>query len=734
MRPLLFLLVALASTANAGLIGGPEQAVSAVSYAPPPNQQYPFAAASDRSGFVVVWASAGNGLYASHVSSTGEAKPDSQVRLAEGNATDVSICWSGQAYIVTWIENSALMMATMTGDGGMATTPRKLAAPAYTSSGTLVSNGKVVFLVYATGSTMVVRGMLLDGGGNVIRQNIAMPIPQFDGYGGRVGLPLRLATDGDGFAVFWRSVDYVSPRTIFYAARVSADGNLMGGALPAIGNAGLVDDFAVAYAGGRYVVAALDRSAKGVRRFVVDGATMTATVLPVIDDARFGAQLISDGKEFILYGLDPAAGLYTAKFSGQAEIASPRYTKSSTLISERSTSTPLLWNGSTFFLTWSAGGDVVGVLLDESFNGHASFGIGFGPRQQMAPAIASSPEQSLIVWFEQDSDSWTQAEIRGVRVGAAGALIDREPLTIATGATFSRPAVVFTGAGYFVSWISSEGVIRGRLVNSDGTMAPPNDIGRGRSVAVAASASMIVAVFDDGNINAVRLTPLGERIDATPIVLASARGRAPHVATNGIDFLVVWTEGSSYWQAPSLNLLDILGARLMANGSVDAAAIPIATGPTDDSSPEMASDGRDYLVVYQSNRTIAAKRILSEGQLADSTAKQPGVMIGNGSGPTSVVASGIGYYVGWEQVGFRDDVMVVRTDRSGNPAGDPLVVASSTPTVGSSPSMYPALASGPGQPLLVAYDRVFEDSRSPAVARVFFRVVRGETRRRTIRH
>ena len=740
MRPLacaiaLCFAASLSSRAEGSVIVGSEQAVSAVNYGPPPNQQYPFATASDGSAFVVLWAGAGNSFYASLLSSTGESSPTSQVRLAVDNASDGSICWTGEVYVITWIQSATLMIATMARDGGMLTPPRPLATQVFTSAGTLVSNGKTVFLVYATGTGMVVQGMLLDSEGNLLRQKIQMPIAQFDGAGGRLTLPLRVATDGDRFAVFWRTDDYVSQRTTFYTARIDAGGSLVDTTPSFIGQSGL-GDFVVASAQGRYVVATLDRMAKGIRRFIVDAASFTAAALPVIQDDRFGPQLISDGKGFILYGLGPAGDLYTVRFSGDAELASPLYSRSLAFSSERSTSTPFLWNGKTFLLTWSQNGDVVGSFLDASFSGPAApFAIGFSPHQQLAPRIARGSGQSLIVWNEQNSDS--QSEIRGVRVSATGMLIDLLPLTIATGPWFSTPTVVFTGAGYFVSWISSEGMVRGRLLNLDGTMMPFQNIGRGRSVALAASATVTVAVFDDGNINAVRLTPGGEKIDGTPIVLASSRGYGPRIASNGTDFLVVWTEGQNPIFLPRFGTLDVYGARLHADGSRDAAPTAIAVGPGEESSPAVASDGRDYLVAYQ-NGSILAKRILAEGSLADSTADQPGVLLSKGYGNRpDIVATEGGYYVAWDQpTPIRQELMVIRTDRSGQPEGEPFSVATTTAAVGTTSSLQPALGSISGQQLIVAYDRVFDDARSPAVARVFFRLFRylGEPRRRTIRH
>jgi hypothetical protein len=124
-------------------------------------------------------------------------------------------------------------------------------------------------------------------------------------------------------------------------------------------------------------------------------------------------------------------------------------------------------------------------------------------------------------------------------------------------------------------------------------------------VAMARSSSSLLAVYADesryegGDVWSARLSPTGEVLDvpAKPVALTAGTQATPRVASDGTDFLVVWTE----WNAAQLS---IYGARMNAAGELlDAAGgFPIAAGQAGCDMADVAFDGQNYLVVWQDSR------------------------------------------------------------------------------------------------------------------------------------
>jgi hypothetical protein len=98
-------------------------------------------------------------------------------------------------------------------------------------------------------------------------------------------------------------------------------------------------------------------------------------------------------------------------------------------------------------------------------------------------------------------------------------------------------------------------------------------------------------------IYATRVDKDGKVLDPKGIVVAADAAGVqdrPRVAAGKDGFLVVWQEltgGKQY---------DVRAARISADGKVlDAKSIAVAAGPESESMPGVASDGQNYVVVYQ---------------------------------------------------------------------------------------------------------------------------------------
>jgi hypothetical protein len=109
----------------------------------------------------------------------------------------------------------------------------------------------------------------------------------------------------------------------------------------------------------------------------------------------------------------------------------------------------------------------------------------------------------------------------------------------------------------------------------------------------------------------------GSVLDPAGIVISAASYNQewPAVASDGIDFLVVWQdERSGSW--------DIYGARVGADGTlIDPTGIPISSGAELEGWPELAFDGTNYLVVWQDQRNgswdIYGARVAVDGSVLE---------------------------------------------------------------------------------------------------------------------
>ena len=131
----------------------------------------------------------------------------------------------------------------------------------------------------------------------------------------------------------------------------------------------------------------------------------------------------------------------------------------------------------------------------------------------------------------------------------------------------------------------------------------------------------------------------------TPIASGGGSRYAPDVAFGGSTYLVAWQQAS-----PG----DIYAARVNAGGSVlDMPAIPISTDAANQTAVAVASDGTDFLVVWEdyrnsgtTGRDIYGTRVNAAGQVLDAA----GINISPSSGDQfrpDVAFDGLTYVVTW---------------------------------------------------------------------------------------
>jgi hypothetical protein len=136
------------------------------------------------------------------------------------------------------------------------------------------------------------------------------------------------------------------------------------------------------------------------------------------------------------------------------------------------------------------------------------------------------------------------------------------------------------------------------------------------------SGSSYLSVWEENHdLYGKRMTQLGIPLDSLslPICLASEDQKHPSIAWGGENFLAVWEDFRNF-------NFDIYGTRIDSLGSVlDVSDLPIRVfSPNHQTSPQVASDGENYLVIWKEeldsageHYNIQGRRVSSSGEFVD---------------------------------------------------------------------------------------------------------------------
>jgi hypothetical protein len=326
--------------------------------------------------------------------------------------------------------------------------------------------------------------------------------------------------------------------------------------------------------------------------------------------------------------------------------------------------------------------------------------ISSGAGDQLTPAISSVGGNYLVVWEDDRNNS---PDIYGTRVTGAGSVSDPSGIPITFGAnTETAPAVAFNGSLYLVAWQDDRNATTNDLdiyaarITPGGTLLDPGGIPVCRATntqyqpQVAAVGSNFLVVWADlrngldFNIYGARVTGAGTVADPNgfPISTAGADQISPTVAANGTTYLVAWQD----WRNSTDS--DIYAARVTTNGVVtDPAGFVIAKANNLQASPAAASDGTNYIVVWQDYRNatnfpihtdVYGARVADSGTVLDTN----GIAICTASNdqtlPAVTCSSGL-YLVVWEDLrNTTSDIYAARVNTAGtvlDPNGFPVSTA-----------------------------------------------------------
>ena len=454
-------------------------------------------------------------------------------------------------------------------------------------------------------------------------------------------VPTAVAANGDEFLVVWSAPKLVSTADWdIFAARVDPQGIVR--VLPPICNAAGVQVSPVAAGNGTdFYVAWRDSRNTGIYGGLLKkddtlSATNGTSLTTAANDQYFPA-VASLGAEFLVVWQDYRkasvaqfnADIYGTRISAAGEVVDPAGIPIATRTNTQ-------WfpavaaNETNYLVVWEeydAGGNDIygarvspgGVVLDPN-----ALAIGVATNLQGSPAVASYQGQFLVVWqdFRRCNRNGFASDIYAARVDGAGQVLDPEGLAISTAVDNQcHPAVAAVATGYQIVW-------------QDARNNPANTL---------------------SEIYGLRLDALGHPLNAGENLVSRAANcqTAPAVAGNGSNYLVVWSDN----RHGAASGLDIYGARLDASGQVlDAAGIPLCRAPGDQTSPAVAANGKDYLVVWAdarngsatlTNLDIYGTRVNAEGQVQDPDGLAIGAAPYEQNYP-AVAARGGRYLVVWQ--------------------------------------------------------------------------------------
>jgi hypothetical protein len=263
--------------------------------------------------------------------------------------------------------------------------------------------------------------------------------------------------------------------------------------------------------------------------------------------------------------------------------------------------------------------------------------------------VAFDGTNYLVVWmdyrgYELGAD---YADVYAARVTPDGTDLDPNGIPIAvTSAWEGAPAVAFDGTNYLVTWMNypDDGIgatvfaarvtPAGTVLDSGGFPVSTNPPGNELNPSVAFDGTNSLIVWEDDrngshDMYGARVTPAGAVLDPDGIAIstASADETLPKLASDGTNYLVVWDAAPGSY--PSIH-----GARVAPDGTVlDPSGIAISPVTQNwETTPSVASDGTTFMVAWADGEPQGAAygtRVSSDGVVLDPS----GISISTGGAP-----------------------------------------------------------------------------------------------------
>ncbi|HYH10045.1 MAG TPA: hypothetical protein VEK11_23550 [Thermoanaerobaculia bacterium] len=607
------------------------------------------AVTSDHRGTFAVWDDSRvrhtHAIVGSRLDATGQPVDPHNIFIAREAFASLGTVANGGSYSVFWSTsfgaNPDRLRATRVSRGGVVLgEPRTLVEGAtFIGNASLAGNGSRTLVGYMD-SEGHSRALLVDEELNVLA-NVLLPTSSD-------AMHPVVAANGSNFAAIW-SV-YSGGNLVIEGVRISASGTLLDTAPIRVGEGTTI---ALASDGSDFI--ALSHQGDGRRfTFAIPANLQNASAAYAIPDGeRYDfMQLLFDGEHYVVIGPRLRSGVLALAATDIGRNGIPGET-------EELNGTPAF----TFAAT-AIEGDLlalwrVNVTPEDStqtriyarrFGGPslepeaAAKQVTFSAPYQEGPQIAANGTSYVVTWKEDSGLYAARLGADGVSLDGRGILLTRERHT-------SMPEVVWDGLQYIVSYsegIDAVAVDVLRFITPSQGLLDERVVGAGMPLATGPdNVTLLLApggvrrffgatrTFENAT---VRVAPEGER---------TADYRA---SWNGSDYLVTWAEQErdpSSWQFDFYIGVRIRGARLSRNLTLlDTTPITIGDVPgTMDQSPALATDGKDWLVTWESDYGhVRAQRVLANGTRGGNV---QGTLVATGFG-VDVTFDGTRYVLAWK--------------------------------------------------------------------------------------
>ncbi|HLL04291.1 MAG TPA: hypothetical protein VK539_27145 [Myxococcaceae bacterium] len=279
------------------------------------------------------------------------------------------------------------------------------------------------------------------------------------------------------------------------------------------------------------------------------------------------------------------------------------------------------------------------------------------------PVLAFNGTNYLLVWRSLRGGLY---DLYATRVSSTGTVLDPEGIPVSNGpGDASTPHVASNGTDFFVAWSDNRDntwLIYGTRVEASGKVTHPGGlpmaVNRVFHLAprVASNGTDFLVVWNglgvmgDMDVYGRRISSAGQFMDTTDLVITATQNveeRSPAVASNGSNYLVVWDDFRSGVT------IHIHGARVSNAGVVlDSNSLQLTSGTSDQVAPAVASNGTDFLVTWldwrgSSSRDLYGARVASNGTVVDVNGVAIGAHLNHSESTPAVIANGGDYFVAW---------------------------------------------------------------------------------------
>lgn len=665
-------LLLVASFATAAIAVGPERAIAPRTLDIAYGADRIMALASNGTDYLAIWrdgrarASAGC-LRATRISGNGTVLDPAGLLLplcpAEG--TNVRAIWEGDRWAVFVADGSTLHRITVGETGTVDSAP--FTALSSAEGYDIAWNGSSYLLARSGASGNSIGLTLHDRFGTVVQQ-ISSPASGFP------ALPLiRVAANGPMFLVIWATADSSGSapnNERLHAARISSSGQVLDPSSAILARETDIETIDVASNQRGTFLVVWDEASGAIRWRTMSSTTgSVGTTRTAPEEGEIGTVAWS-GTHFILPRFDSPEddafgdiALFVIEPDGDLEepeaidVVTADGRQGDAVAASNGSNVLILFNDSRrsdespseTVDVFGAFATTDGQPFDEVED--AGFPIAQSWRAQLDVAIASDGTNYLVVW-EEAAEISARSELRYALVSAEGTPLTGSRILESSTRHQHAPAVSFDGANYLVVWNESglsENTYAVRVTPGGHVLdATPLFIANGvtgrPAIASATKSSLIVVSrtsIGDSELYGAIVKADGSRVGPNLFLMTQTDhdSVAPDVAFDGVNYMVVWEEEREFQCRVTCNpdedttFSDVFALRISQSGLVlNAAPLEITdTEDADDEMPQLSWSGHEFIVVWSNRGSgVFGKVVSADGNLIGTTAGSYGTYLGHG--------------------------------------------------------------------------------------------------------